>query len=299
MPIWILLSLIAAMFWALDNILDKHLLTDKLKNAYSYNILTNLNDVLPVVLIPIFAPIHYDPIFSAVALLFGALTVVSLTYYNKAMIKEEASRVAAFEWTSPIFVAILSFLLFRETLSPGGYLGILLIVIGAFILSRKKRGKIIISPALWLVIIFSFLFAVGDVISDFSLNYMDFWSFFFWASIGSVVSALLMLGFPKIRRDFRAETRTLEMKVFLMILAVSIIYYVAEVFFYAALSLGPVSLVVAIVATQPMFTFIYSLGLSLYKPEFLKEQTDGFNVITKFLGIIMIIGGAGLVTANF
>ncbi|OHA00984.1 MAG: hypothetical protein A3C07_05145 [Candidatus Sungbacteria bacterium RIFCSPHIGHO2_02_FULL_47_11] len=295
MAIWVFLSLIAAMLWALDNILDKHLLTDKLKNAYSYNILTNLNDVLPVIVIPVFAPVHYDPIFSVVALLFGALTVVSLVYYNKAMVKEEASRVAAFEWTSPIFVAILSFLLFREALSLGGYLGILLIVIGAFILSRKKQGKIIISPALWLVIIFSFLFAVGDVISDFSLNYMNFWSFFFWASIGSVVSALLMLRFPKIRRDFRAEMRTLEMKVFLMILAVSVIYYIAEVFFYAALSLGPVSLVVAIVATQPMFTFIYSLGLSLYKPEFLREQTDGFNVITKFLGIIMIIGGAGLV----
>lgn len=284
------------MFWALDNILDKHLLTDRFKNAYSYNILTNLNDVLPVIVISVFAPVHYDPVFSIVALLFGALTVVSLVYYNKAMIKEEASRVAAFEWTSPIFVATLSFLLFRETLSPGGYLGILLIVVGAFIISHKKQGKIIISPALWLVIIFSFLFAAGDVISDFSLNYMDFWSFFFWASIGSVVSAALMLGFPKIRKDFRAEMQTLEMKVFLMILAVSIIYYVAEVFFYAALSLGPVSLVVAIVATQPMFTFIYALGLSRYKPEFLKEQTDGFNVITKFLGIIMIIGGAGLIT---
>lgn len=296
MAIWILLSLIAAMLWALDNILDKHLLTGRLKNAYSYNILTNLNDVLPVVLIPILAPVHYDPTFSIVALLFGMLTVVSLVYYNKAMIEEEASRVAAFEWTSPIFVAVLSFLLFGEALSLGGYIGILLIVIGAFILSRKKQGKIIISQALWFVIIFSFLFAVGDVISDFSLNYMDFWSFFFWASIGSVASALLMLGFPKIRRDFRAETRTLEAKVFLMILAVSIIYYVAEVFFYAALSLGQVSLVVAIVATQPMFTFIYALGLSLYKPEFLREQTDGFNVTTKFLGIIIIICGAGLVT---
>jgi len=296
MAIWIILSLISAMFWALDNILDKYLLTNRLKDPYSYNILTNLNDILPVILIPIFTPVHYDRVFSVVAFLFGMLTVISLVFYNKAMIKEEASRVAAFEWTSPIFVAILSLLIFREVLSLYGYLGILLIVIGAFILSHKKQGKIIISPILWMVIIFSFLFAVGDVVSDFSLNYIDFWSFFFWASIGSVASSVLMFGLPKIRRDFWAEMRTLEAKVFFMILAVSVIYYIAESFFYAALSLGQVSLVVAIVATQPMFTFIYSLVIGLYRPEILREQLDGFNIVTKFSGIIMIICGAILVS---
>ena len=296
MAIWIILSLISAMFLALDNILDKYLLTNRLKDPYSYNILTNLNDILPVILIPIFTPVHYDRVFSVVAFLFGMLTVISLVFYNKAMIKEEASRVAAFEWTSPIFVAILSLLIFREVLSLYGYLGILLIVIGAFILSHKKQGKIIISPILWMVIIFSFLFAVGDVVSDFSLNYIDFWSFFFWASIGSVASSVLMFGLPKIRRDFWAEMRTLEAKVFFMILAVSVIYYIAESFFYAALSLGQVSLVVAIVATQPMFTFIYSLVIGLYRPEILREQLDGFNIVTKFSGIIMIICGAILVS---
>ncbi len=296
MATWVFLSLIAAMLWALDNILDKHILTDRLKNAYSYNILTNLNDVLPVILIPLFIPVYYDPVFSVIALLFGALTVISLVYYNKAMMREEASRVAAFEWTSPIFVAILSYAIFRETLSFLAYAGILLIVIGAFIISRKKQEKIIVSPVLGLIIIFSFLFAVGDVVSDFSLNYIDFWSFFFWASIGSVVSAILMLGFSKIRKGFVTDMQTMETKVFLMILAVSIIYYIAEILFYAALSLGPVSLVVAIIATQPMFTFIYALVLSFYKPEFLKEQNGKFNIITKFLGIIIIIFGAGLAT---
>lgn len=226
------------------------------------------------------------------------LTVVSLTYYNKAMIKEEASRIASLEWTSPIFVAILSFLLFGETLPWPGYAGILLIVCGAFVVSRKKQEKIIFSPAFGLIIIFSFLFAVGDVVTDFSLNYMDFWLFFFWASVGSVAGSILMLAFPGIRKGFSAEMKIIEMRIFLMILAVSIIYYVAEVFFYAALSRGPVSLVVGLVATQPLFTFIYALLFSLYKPEFLEEQTDRFNVMTKFLGIITIISGVGL-TAIF
>ncbi|MDO8729162.1 MAG: EamA family transporter [bacterium] len=294
--IWISFSFVAAMLWALDNILDKHILTNKLKSAHSYNLLTNMNDILPVILIPLFARVHFDPVFSVVALLFGALTVVSLIFYNKAIIEEEASRIASLEWISPIFVAILSFVLFGEKLSFLGYWGILLIVIGAFVISHKKQKKIVISRAIGFIIIFSFLFAIGDIISDYSFNYIDFWSFFFWASIGSVISSLSLLGFPKIRREFWADMQIMKMKAFLMILVVSILYYIAEIFFYAALSLGPVSLVVAIVATQPMFTFVYALGLSLYKPEFLKEQFDGFNIATKLLGIIIIICGASLIT---
>lgn len=295
MTTWFLFALAAAMLWALDNILDKHLLTGGRLNAYSYNILTNLNDILPAILIPFFLPVRLDPVFSWVAILFGALTVWSLLYYNKAMMKEEASRISSFEWTSPIFVVILSYIIFGEVLSFWAYVGILSIVAGAFIISHKKRGKIIISPVLGIMVLFSFLFAVGDIVSDFSLNYMDFWSFFFWASIGSVFSSMLMLGFPKIRAGFLADVKNLKIKIFLMVLSVSVIYYIAEIFFYAALSLGPVSLVVAVVAVQPMFTFIYALLLSFYKPEFLKEQIDGFNIVTKLLGILTIMCGASLI----
>ena len=210
MASWFLFALAAAMLWALDNILDKRLLTGGRLSAYSYDILTNLNDILPALLIPLFLSIRYDPVFSWVAFLFGALIVFSLLYYNKAMMREEASRIASFEWTSPIFVVILSYIIFGEVLSFWAYIGILLIVSGAFIISHKKRGKIIVSPVLRTIIVFSFLFAVGDIVSDFSLNYIDFWSFFFWASAGSVAGSLSMLGFPKIRRGFLADIQNLK-----------------------------------------------------------------------------------------
>lgn len=298
MALWIIFALAAAMLWALDNILDKHLLTHELKDAYSYDILTNLNDILPIIVIPLFFQIRYDPVFSYIALIFGVLTVIALLYYNKAMMKEEASRIASLEWTSPVFVAILSFILFGETLPLWGYVGVLLIICGAFIISHKRRQKIVISKAVLLILVFAFLFAVGDVVTDFTLGYMDFWSFFFWASIGSVASSIFFLGFPKIRNGFLAEMKIMKMRVFLMILAVSIIYYFAEIFFYAALSLGQVTLVAGLVASQPIFTLIYASWFSFYKPKFLKEQVDSFNIMTKFLGIALIVSGV-VITAAF
>ena len=94
---WFFLALIAAVFWALDNVIDKYILTKKLKDAYSYDILTNLNDIFPAIIIFLLVPVVFHPIFSWVAIAFGAITVLALLYYNKAMMKEEMSRISALE----------------------------------------------------------------------------------------------------------------------------------------------------------------------------------------------------------
>lgn len=294
---WFFFALIAAMLWALDNVLDKFILTKRLKDAYSYDILTNLNDIFPAILVLLIVPITFNIVFSTIAFLFGALTVFALLYYNKSMMKDEASRISSLEWTSPIFVAIIAFFLLNQTLSTLSYVGILLVVFGAVIVSREKirKNKIIYSPVLGTILIFSFLSAIGDVVSDFSLNYINFLSFFFWASVGSVLSSVAMLGFPIVRKNFKREMKTITIKTFLMILSVSVFYYIAEVSFYVALSEGLVTLVSAIVATQPLFTFFYTLGLSFYKPRVLREKFDTFSLITKIIGIVVIICGVWLI----
>lgn len=296
---WIFFAVIASMLWALDNVLDRYLLTKKLKEPYTYNILTNFNDVIPALLVLILLPITFDKIFSPIAFFTGVLVVISLFYYNKAMMKDEASRVASLEWTSPILVAILALVFLGQKLLVTNYVGIGLVVLGAILVSREKisNGKIIVSPALGAILIFAVLCAIGEVVSDFSLDHIDYWSFFFWACIGSVSCAVFLLGFRNIRKKFKAETKKLALRTFLIILAVSFFYYIAEVSFYVALTGGLVPLVAAIVATQPLFTLLYVGILRVYNPKILKEHFDGFNVITKIIGAVIIIVGVWFVIA--
>ncbi|MBS3091456.1 EamA family transporter [Candidatus Pacearchaeota archaeon] len=140
------------------------------------------------------------------------------------------------------------------------------------------------------------LFAINDVISDFSLNFIDFWSFFFWASIGSIGASLFMLSFKEKRKTFIKEMKTLKWRIFLLVLIVCGFYYIAELSFYAALSIGSVALVSAIAATQPLFAFFYSMGLRIFKPEILKEKFDNFDLSVKIIGIIIIIIGVWIVS---
>lgn len=296
---WFLLSIATAALWAVDNVLDKFVLSKKLRDPYAYNVLTNLNDVIPALLIALLVPIRFDPVFSTIGFLLGVWSVWSLLYYNKAMMREEASRVSSLEWVSPVFVAILAYIFAGERLFFYNYLGILLIIVGAIVISHEKRrgSKIILSPALWLIVTFAFLVAVEDVASKWALGHIDYWSFFFWTCIGSVVTALVMLSFANVRRAFVEEMKRIRIRTLLLILSASLVYYVANVSFYAALTVGLVTLVSAIVATQPIFTFLYALVLRRGRPTILKEDFRRFNMLTKILGIAVIVAGVWLATA--
>lgn len=286
------------MLWAADNVLDKYILTKRLNCAQSYNILTNLNDVFPALIIFLFFPISFSPIFSGIAISLGILMVISLFFYNQAVMKDEVSRVSALEWISPVFVAALALIFLKEKLSYLNYLGIFSVVTGSIIISHEKRhGKIKISPAIGLILIFAFLYAVSDILSDFSLNFMDFWSFFFWTCVGSVSTSIFLAVYPKTSWKLKRAIKNINLKTYFMILTVSVLYYIAELFFYWALSIGSVAIISAIIATQPIFTFTYLLCLNRFAPEILKEQTDQYNFSTKILGIITIVIGVILVTA--
>ena len=91
------------------------------------------------------------------------------------------------------------------------------------------------------------------------------------------------------------EMKSLGWRIFFLILLVCGFYYVAELSFYAALSVGSVALVSAIVAAQPVFAFVYSLILKKFKPNVLKEKFDKFDLSVKIIGIIIIIVGVWLV----
>lgn len=48
---WLFFALLAPIMYAINNIFDKFILTKVLKNAYSYNILTMMYDLIPLALL--------------------------------------------------------------------------------------------------------------------------------------------------------------------------------------------------------------------------------------------------------
>ncbi|MBI4174919.1 MAG: DMT family transporter, partial [Candidatus Aenigmarchaeota archaeon] len=181
--LWVIFALITPIMWALNDILDKFILTKRLRSAYTFNVLTMVFDAIPLVLIAAIFPITFIYPWSLVGFAAGILIVPELYFYNKAMVQEEASRVGALTNIDPIFVAIMGFFLLNEPLGAAKYAGIGLLVVGAVLISYERaKGKgakrFIISPALALMIAYSVIFAFDSVISDHTLNFYDFWSFY-------------------------------------------------------------------------------------------------------------------------
>jgi uncharacterized membrane protein len=67
------------------------------------------------------------------------------------------------------------------------------------------------------------------------------------------------------------------------------------VFFLAALTTGPVSLVEFVTATQPMFVLLYAIILSVFIPKILKEELERKTILQKLIAIALMVAGMGLI----
>lgn len=294
---WFLLALAAAVIWALNNILDKFILTKKLRNPYTFNILTMIYDIIPILIIISLFSVTVSH-WSIIAFLAGMPIVPALFLYNKAMMFEEVSRVGSLTYIYPIFTAILGFAFLGESFGLLNYAGVILLTAGAVAISYKKSksGKFFISPALFLLLAYSMLWAAETVASDYTLNFFGFWSFYAWSLAGSLSGGLLMLVPSKKRKMFNADVRNCGRRTLSYVFLTSAIFYIGEILFVAALSAGPASLVSALSATEPLFILFFALLLSTFRPGILKEHTDRLTVMLKISAIAMIFLGGYLVT---
>ena len=74
-----------------------------------------------------------------------------------------------------------------------------------------------------------------------------------------------------------------------------IIYYASLVFGFTAVSLGPVSLVVPISAVQPFFVLLYSIFLTKFAPNILKEEITKETLFMKLSAIVLVFIGTLLI----
>jgi hypothetical protein len=75
----------------------------------------------------------------------------------------------------------------------------------------------------------------------------------------------------------------------------ALIYLVAVLSFFYAISIGMISLVYAVVSTQPFFIFIYMLLMTKLAPKIVKEEIDKSTIILKLVAIFLIFFGSWLI----
>ena len=247
----------------------------------------------------------------------GLLMGASVVLLFRGLRLMEASRAVAISQTNPIYVAILAMLFLGERISVGQWGGIALVVAGAVLISvrlyqERPYGRIgsgtgvsvpstaaltlgdrsaIYGPAI--LLLSALCIAASFVVAKAALNAeLPVLTVFGMqqATVGAVFVAVgLSGGRESVRRLTGAvkEPPVLGMLIFgeSLMPALSILLSVY------AYSLGPASLVAAVLATRPLFVFVASTILSRVRWQLLDESLTPRALTVKGVSIVMIVGG--------
>jgi drug/metabolite transporter (DMT)-like permease len=295
---WFVFALFAPVLWAGCDVIDKYILTEHVKNPFAYQLLFLLSEVpIPFLLLAL-TPVSFGFPWSALGMLAGFILFLFYLLYFKAMAMEEASRVVSFVYVGPIFVLPLAFIFLGESLGLSKYLGAVLLVLSAVLVSyRRIEGKTFsaISPTLGLMLTFVLVHAGYEVLAKYILNFIDYWCFLFWWLIGGLVGAFLLFCFPRARRDFLSDLRTISKGVFFWRIICTCLFFIGVIFYYIAVSTKFISLVAAVPSTEPFFVLLFTVLLSSLTPRMLKEEVDKQAITLKMSAFVLIILGAWLI----
>jgi len=294
---WLIFAFVAAVFWAVGVVIDKYIITKHMQDPFSYQLLYTMAES-PILLLLLFTSISSTLPWSLLGIVAGFGIYPGLILYFKAMAIEEASRVISMWYTSPILVLLLAYVFLEEKLSLPSYLGVVFLVLGAIFISyRREEGKKpVMSPALGLILASGVVFAGYEVLTKYVLGAIDYLSYLFWNFVGTATIGFSLFCLPKIRGNFLSDIKRVNRTVLFWRIVNTSLGIIASVFYYIAISGGPVSLVSAASSLEPFFVFAFTLLLSLFVPKILKEETGKRVVTIKALAIVLIVAGTWLIT---
>lgn len=298
--LWLLFAFSGPVLWAASTHVDKFLLEKYFRNA-SPAVLLVFTALIGLVMLPfiaLFQPQVLTPGFAAAAAVIcsGALYMLGMYFYLKALQGEEASVVAPFFQASPLFAYVLALLFLDETLTLRQLGGGGLIVLGGALVSFEFGARHRFRLRLLLLMLAAALaLAVSSVIFKDLAEDTSFWTTAFWSYLGEAAFGLAVLLLPGMRREFFGLFRRHPGAVMGINAANEFINLGGNLAARYALLLAPLSLVQAISGTTTLFVFGFGVLLTLFLPRLGREDLSWRNLLQKGGSALLIAVGVALV----
>ena len=293
---WALVALASTVCFAGVSILDKYVLDRRLPSVVSFYAWITVNHIVYVVILLGVTGIPWDG--PADKLLIAFLSGLSLgagfLCFFLGLKLEEASRAIAVTQVFPVYVALLAVAFLGESLNPVQWVALLLIVIGAMQVSlRGGSGHML--PRLSRGLPFLLVAGIGEGVGFFLIKYamegLSLWTVMAFQQMG----LLLAFGLFSRPRAWRELAQALRNRKFLLLMVSGegALPFMSIALSLWAVSLGPVSLVAALLATRPLAVFVGSSILSRKQWRIMEESLSPASLAVKGLSITMIVVGAG------
>ncbi|MBX2866650.1 hypothetical protein KTR10_01690 [Candidatus Kaiserbacteria bacterium] len=305
--VWILLATVAQFLNAVVAILDKYIVTEKsaLPKPFVYAfysclvsgawILVYAFGALPLaslegLYIPSFAAVE-NPSLTVVAFSFLAaytffFALVSLYSALKAGEASDVMPVAGA--VSAIASFGLGYQFLGQSLSPNFVFGIILLIIGMFLVVRKRLTKSVAFSSLHAGVFFALHFVTMKGL----FLETTFDNAFFWSRIGFVLFALTLLLVPSYFRMIFDQTKTSRPQTGFLIIFNKILAGIAGILILRATDLGEVAVVQALDGLKFVFILLIAIVVGQKLPSACREDScRRREIIQKALFVAIISFG--------
>ncbi len=292
---WLLIIILAYLFFGLGSFFDKLVLAGK-PQPNSYIFYVGIAGLSALVFIPF---IHFGfPTAQGLiwVVLDAIVRVVGLYAMFHALEKFEVSRViATIGATQPIFIFILTLLFWGQQVMPLSYIfAFLLLLVGSIIISIEKTPKLT-GKYLKLTLFASAMFSLDYVFAKKVFLNGPFFQGIIWVSIFIFIFAMFFLISKKSRAEIFARRMVSEKKTQLSFLCAQASGGLANFLQSFAIFLAPVallSMVNSLRGVQYAFLFLITVFVSYFFPKILKEEISKKIILQKIVSIVFI--GVGL-----
>jgi uncharacterized membrane protein len=303
---WLFVTIGAYTLSAFNSVVDKHLLGKKIPNPLVYSFYVGIFSIFVVALVPF--GIKWPGLYQFGAAIFtGSVYLLALYFFFSALKSDEASRVVSIVGgVTPVFVLVLSTVIFGTLLTRVDLYAFALLVSGSVIISLRKSktcgvfefNKYSCVRSIEMAFLAALFFALFFVSAKFVFLNQPFISGFIWTRIGSFIAASAMLIFAVNRNIIFHTTKSVKAKSGGLFILNKIIAGVSFLVLNYAISIGEVALVNALEGFKYVLLLVMAVIFTKWFPHVIKEQFSVLIVLQKTLAVVLIFTGIFLLALS-
>jgi drug/metabolite transporter (DMT)-like permease len=283
---WIIYALLTAFLLATSDALTKKVLASRDEYFVAWIRLIFTVPVLLASFLFIEIP-HLDRTFWLAISIALPLEITAIILYTKALKVSPISLTMPFLALTPLFLIFVSYTLLGERVSIAGGTGILLIVIGGYMLNIHKAKHAFTEPfkailkekGSVMIIIVAFIYSITSSLGKMAIEHSS--PVFF----GSFYFILVTILFTPIALGKNKDKIAITKKDMVLLASIGATYSFMIIFHMLAMSLTKVAYMISVKRASLLFSIFY--GFLLFKEEKIAERALGGIIM--FAGFVLIV----------
>lgn len=301
MELWILAALANPLIFSIVTLIDKRVLSGFGLGLPSFNLFVGGSQGLfgAVVLITNFpAGVEFEILVQAWSI--GVLQAFTLIFMFWMLKREDPSRVIPAMQTSPIYVALLAWVIFDESLSSLQWLSVFLAVGGSVLASVKVgslggSGKLVFQPLFLLLAVGALLMASSQLITKSIVDDLSTIHIVSLRGTGLFTIMWLVFARPTALRGLGSFLKKPKQAPWL-IMAEGVMPFNGHLLITYAIGKGPIALVSSLGGARPIFVFSMSALGAWLAPNLIYEKFTRPDMALKLVSASMVVGAVVIIS---